>query len=235
VLDGELGIDQAEHIVTALSLADDARAVLCLYVSCNPALIQEGIHAAAMRLAADTAGDNELAARIYWTLGRSGGSDPSWALQAFSAALKRIGGEDLPALQARLCLDFARCCSQIGRPDDAIEAARVATVFAGRAADSQTAETATILQAVLLLEMKRYDESARTIGPVVAQQLVTGVAAGSQDASIVLKQCISRAIRQLLLNLASILSACSRTHLASLARPVTSIRTRMQIVRIWRE
>src|SRR6185436_10696154 len=134
VLDGELGIDQAEHIVTALSLADDARAVLCLYVSCNPALIQEGIHAAAMRLAADTAGDSELAARIYWTLGRSGGSDPSRALQAFSAALKRIGGEDFPALQARLCLDFARCCSQIGRPDEAIEAARVATVFAGSAA-----------------------------------------------------------------------------------------------------
>ena len=67
------------------------------------------------------------------------------------AALDRIRGESLPALTARLCLDFARGRSQIGRPDDAIEAARVATVFADRAADSQTAETATILHAVLLL------------------------------------------------------------------------------------
>jgi tetratricopeptide (TPR) repeat protein len=198
LLEHTLLFDQALERTRELSVPDFEWALLCLYASCEQTLLDQAIHVGVLRLAAETAADDELAGRIYATLGRAMASSPGWAMHAFDAGLRRLGKDGPQALRAQLFLDLARCFSQTSKADDAMTCAHAASVLAAKAGDLVTADAAILLHATLLVEAGRFHDAAATIRPLVARQRETGIPEGEHDASIVLKQCIGRTLEALL-------------------------------------
>lgn len=167
VIDGP-SYDQAVGSVRALSLPDFDRAVACVYASCEPELVNEDVHLVALRLAAETASDGELAGRIYLTLGESAKSIPDWPMRAFEDGIRRTDTATMPGLQARLYLALAKCYDEAQRVDDAVVAARVANVLALRVADQATATLARTVHGTVLLKAGRFDEATAAMEPLLS-------------------------------------------------------------------
>ena len=193
--EGIITLDQAIALMRRPEVTDLHRLVAVLYACARSDSRTDGLDLVMLRLAADTASDDEFSGRCYLRLGELAGQDAMYAANSFSHGINRVVESGPPALQAALLLGLARCAFRMGRWEDASENARVARLVYTRSGDTGGAEGAALLEAMSLLEKGEPAMAADAIRPVVLDQKAHGVREGFHDASPVLRRAVQDAAR----------------------------------------